>query len=412
MYISPLFASVHSGCSWLDEHIKSFVKKYSPDVVFVKDLRPFLDKEAALYQICDGQRCNTNGFIIPLKNPKSSLINVYPNDDALTRKNCLSRMIEYWVAKRPESLLKRHVPITVQLDLDYAEYIEYSLAEADSFELCQSMEANGDKEPSARDWWILKPAMTDCGYGIRIFSTMTDLVGCLESLESEAPKSLRIDEHRIPSSLLREFVAQRYLTSILLLNGKKFHIRAYVLAIGRLQVFVYRELLALIASEVYRQPWDNTTLRSSLTNSSLQPEDLQSSSARSFWSSIPDDILPGDWKEDVFRQICQTSAEVFRAASQTATESLVLLPGCFELFALDFLIDTKGSVWLLEVNGGPAIPKEGEAGLLALGLFESITSITVRKLQGNEKPLALAEQRMIEVLNSELKRSSIREIVY
>jgi tubulin--tyrosine ligase len=287
MYISPLFASVHSGCSWLDEHIKSFVRKYSPDVVFVKDLRPFVDKEAALYHICDGQRCNTNGFIVPLKNPKSSLINVYPNDDALTRKNCLSRMIEYWVAKRPESLLKRHVPITVQLDLDYAEYIEYSLAEADSFELCQSMEANGDKEPSARDWWILKPALTDCGYGIRIFSTMTDLVGCLESLESEAPKSLRIDEHRIPSSLLREFVAQRYLTSILLLNGKKFHIRAYVLAIGRLQVFVYRELLALIASEVYRQPWDNTTLRSSLTNSSLQPEDLKSSSARNFWSFIP-----------------------------------------------------------------------------------------------------------------------------
>lgn len=253
--------------------------------------------------------------------------------------------------------------------------------------------------------------MTDCGYGIRIFSTMTDLVGCLESLESEGPKSPCIDEHRIPSSLLREFVAQRYLTSILLLNGKKFHIRAYVLAIGRLQVFVYRELLALIASEVYRQPWDNTTLKSSLTNSSLQPEDIQSGSARSFWSFIPDDILPGDWKEDVFRQICQISAEVFRAASQTATGGLVLLPGCFELFALDFLIDTKGSVWLLEVNGGPAIPKEGEAGLLALGLFESITSITMRKLtQGNEK--TSAEQRMIEVLKSELQRSSIREIVY
>jgi hypothetical protein len=88
-----------------------------------------------------------------------------------------------------------------------------------------------------------------------------------------------------------------------------------------------------------------------------------------------------------------------------------LLPGYFELFALDFLIDTKGSVWLLEVNGGPAIPKEGEAGPLALGLFESITSITVRKLkQVNEKPSA--EKRMIEVLNYELSQINIREIVY
>jgi tubulin--tyrosine ligase len=142
----------------------------------------------------------------------------------------------------------------------------------------------------------------------------------------------------------------------------------------------------------------------------LQPEDIHSNTARSFWSSISDDILPEDWKENVFRQICQTSAEVFRAASQMATEGLVLLPGCFKLFALDFLIDIKGSVWLLEVNGGPAIPKEGNAGLLALGLFESITSITVQKLtQIKESPSA--EQRMMEVLNDELKQSNIREIV-
>ncbi|KFY24773.1 hypothetical protein V491_02028 [Pseudogymnoascus sp. VKM F-3775] len=349
-----LFASVHSGCSWLDEHIKSFVEKYSPNVIFVKDLVCFVDSKAALYQVCDGQRFNTNNFVVPLKHP-NSLINVYPNDDALTRKNCLSRIIEYWVAKRPETILKTHVPITIPLDLDYAEYIEYSLAEADSFELCQSMEANGDKEPSARDWWILKPAMTDCGYGIRIFSTMTDLVRYLESVESDERDSPPIDGDQVPSSLLREFVAQKYLTSIPLVNGKKFHVRAYVLAIGRLQVFVYQELLALIASEIYRQPWDNPTSRSSLTNSSLQPEDIQSDSTRSFWSSIPDDILPGDWKEDVFRQICQISAEIFRAASQAATGGLVLLPGCFELFALDFLIDTRGSVWLLEVLQSPLV---------------------------------------------------------
>jgi hypothetical protein len=295
--------------------------------------------------------------------------------------------------------------------LDYAEYIEYSLAEADSFELCQSLEANNDKKPSARDWWILKPAMTDCGYGIRIFSTMMELVGYLESLESEGRETLSINEGRIPSSLLREFVAQKYLTSTLLLNEKKFHIRAYVLAIGRLQVFVYRELLALIASEVYRPPWDNPTLKSSLTNSSLQPEDIRSNSARNFWSSIPDDILPRNWKEDAFRQICEISAELFQAASQAGAGGLVLLPGCFELFALDFLIDAKGLVWLLEVNGGPAIPQEGEAGSLVLGLFESITCITVGKLtQTNDDPLA--EKRMVEVLTSELSKSNITEILY
>lgn len=43
-------------------------------------------------------------------------------------------------------------------------------------------------------------------------------------------------------------------------------------------------------------------------------------------------------------------------------------------------------------------------------LFESITSITVGKLiRANET--ALAEKRMIEVLNDELSKSNIREIV-
>jgi hypothetical protein len=117
----------------------------------MNNLRCFANSKAPLLQICNGRRCDTNDFIILLKNPNSSLINFYPNNNALTRKNYLSRIIEYWIAKRPESILKSHVPTTIQLDLDYAEYIEYSLTKADSFELCQSLEANNNKEPSIRD---------------------------------------------------------------------------------------------------------------------------------------------------------------------------------------------------------------------------------------------------------------------
>jgi tubulin---tyrosine ligase len=109
MNTSLLFASVNSGCPWLDEHIKSFIKKYSPNIIFTKDLRCFINNKAALFYICDGQRFNTNDFIIPLKNPNSSLINVYLNNDALIRKNYLFRIIEYWIIKRPESILKSRV---------------------------------------------------------------------------------------------------------------------------------------------------------------------------------------------------------------------------------------------------------------------------------------------------------------
>jgi hypothetical protein len=179
---------------------------------------------------------------------------------------------------------------------------------------------------------------------------------------------------------------------------------------GRLQVFVYRELLMLVASEPYHPPWNNPSPRSWLTNTSLQAEDVQRGSRRKFWSPIADNILPQDWKEQAFQQICHTSAEVFLAASRTAAGGLVLLPGCFQLFALDFLIDTKGSVWLLEVNGSPAISRDGEGGSLMLRLFDSITCVTVGKLVQMDDNLASG--RLVEVFTEELGKSNIREILY
>jgi tubulin---tyrosine ligase len=404
MNTKTMFAFVQSGYPWLDEHIKSFVKKYSHNVILIEDLGHFPDDESTLLQFCDYQHYN---FVIPLRNAKMSLINMYPNVDALTRKNYLSKVIEYWTAKREESILKSHVPTTVRLELDYAEYVEDALAEAD-LELYHSLEANEEKEPSAREWWILKPALADGGYGIQIFSTITELSGYLESTESLDGENTYTKDDRIPSSQLREFVAQKYLSSVPLLDKRKFHIRAYVLAIGRLQVFVYREMLVLVAQEAYRPPWDGGSLKSSLTNTSLQGENIRDS-IRNFWSTP--DILPGDWKEDAFQQICLISAEVFQAASHTMAERFVVLPNCFELFALDFLIDVKGSVWLLEVNTGPAFYQEGEAGALAVRLFESVICVTVKQLaQTQSAEKSPAEELMIEVLSEDLGKCNIREI--
>ena len=68
-------------------------------------------------------------------------------------------------------------------------------------------------------------------------------------------------------------------------------------------------------------------------------------------------------------------------------------------------------MWLLEVNSGPAILQEEEAGSLALRLFELVTCVTMGKLTHmNENPLA--EKRMIKVLNYELNKSNIKEVLY
>jgi len=415
IYNGPLTALVNSSYKWLDGHIKSFIKRFASEVAFIEDLeqsvandeRPFLQFRKLQYR----------DFTTTMRNPKTSMTNVYPHDEALTRKSLLSRIVRYWVAKHPKSRLQCHVPLTVELRLDYREYLEESFAEAEySYDLCQSLDDNYDKSPEKREWWILKPSLTDCGDYIRLFSTREELADCLESVKSPDTDD---DEHTtrggddggvVPSSRLRDFVAQKYLVDVVLLNDRKFHIRAYILAIGRVKVFVYQELLVLTASESYQQPWtDARNLKAALTNTNLHSDSASTEeSVQEFWSAKSE--LP---KQKIFEQIQDISGELFLAAHGTMSEKFVLLPGCFEVFAADFLVDTQANVWLLEVNSGPAFYQDGVGGAVALRFWESVVWVAVKELSGmqvnGDHP---AGKRMIETLNENLAGTNIREILF
>ena len=47
--------------------------------------------------------------------------------------------------------------------------------------------------------------------------------------------------------------ACRYIDRPLLVTGRKFHIRAYVLCVGSLSVYAFSEALALFAGNPYRK---------------------------------------------------------------------------------------------------------------------------------------------------------------
>ena len=63
--------------------------------------------------------------------------------------------------------------------------------------------------------WIIKPSIINQAAGIAVIDSCAGLRRCLEG----APD-------------LREWVAQRYVERPLLIRGRKFHLRAYVLCIG------------------------------------------------------------------------------------------------------------------------------------------------------------------------------------
>ncbi|KAF5643504.1 tubulin-tyrosine ligase [Fusarium tjaetaba] len=420
---------------WLDGHVQECIKRHVPDAICHEKFTDIPEDADTVYQLLNGWELNHHFAV--LNRSKHGLLNAYPNSDALARKDHMASVVDYWITKRPESVLKGHSPATVKLSLDYSEYVEDALAAADDLTLLYSLEDNEAKDSSERDWWILKPAMIDCGHGIRIFSTIDELAGNLELAadiseedeesedDAETPdtkfesddsaegfkpslsapgldsldalitatgklsiqgsnkiQDLVIDEHeRIPSALLREFVAQQYIVNIPPIDGRKWHVRAYVLSVGRLKVHVFNEMLALLALDDYEPPWKNPTLKSSLTNTALQDEEEFTSkeSMRDFWK-IDDDLLPGDWKKSIFDQACQISGELLRAAAHTMADKFTPLDKCFELFAIDFLTDSKGTAWLLEVNETPAFYEQGYAGELAQRLMESLICVTLEHM--------------------------------
>lgn len=365
-----------------------------------------------------------------IEGPTTSLVNSYVIRKALIRKHYLSATVSHWLTKHPESGLSRHVKPSVEFELDFAEFLDDALVEA--FELKESFEHNETASDSEKQWWILKPGMSDRGQGIRLFHTEEELTSIFEEWDPESDdededeaehsdndtsnSSAKKDESNgIITSQLRHFIAQPYISPPLLLPSpfpsanRKFHIRTYVLAVGALKIHIYKPMLALFASTPYTSPDSNSApndaLNSHLTNTCLQTGEREGS-VHAFWS-LPSSVpgLPTEWKEEVFTQICDTTAGVFEAAARGMMVHFQALPNAFEIFGLDFMVDAAGCTWLLEVNAFPDFAQTGEElGGLIGGLFEEVVDVAIKPFFGIADAKDEDSERMVKVLDIDLGR--------
>ena len=103
--------------------------------------------------------------------------------------------------------------------------------------------------------WILKPSVTNKGQDISIITNYNLLLDKLISIPD-----------------IREWVLQEYISQPLLLNKKKFHFRVYVLSSGAIEVYVYNQMLILIAAHTY-DTQDLDDIYKHLTNTARSVED-------------------------------------------------------------------------------------------------------------------------------------------
>jgi tubulin--tyrosine ligase len=373
----------------------------------------------------------------------SSVANAYVIRKALIRKHYLSTTIANWITKYPESLLKKHVKPSVEFEVDYAEFLDDALV--DAWDLKESWARNEEKDEKEREWWILKPGMSERGQGIRLFSSEEELTEIFEEWDPPSDDEDEEGDARsdadgekegndgIMTSQLRHFIAQPYIHPPLLLSPpserasnpsslRKFHIRTYVLATGALQVYVYRPMLALFAARSYIPPWDQVlqedreeAMKAHLTNTCLQDTGDREGSVGLFWS-LPNDIptqpdsttsiSSSDWKNKIFTQLCAATGETFEAAARGMSIHFQPLPNAFEIFGLDFMVNVEEDgelrCWLLEVNAFPDFRQTGDelSGMIE-GLFEGVVDVGIKEAFGMQ-----AEERedMVKVLDIDLGR--------
>ncbi|KAM0487019.1 hypothetical protein ACHAPX_000286 [Trichoderma viride] len=357
-YVQPLIVAALKAV--LPKEAFNLITDISPDDLNLSTTLPSSDSN--VLQIVPYEAID---FEFASSHTKTSLINSYMIRKALIRKHYLSATLDHWVAKKPDSVLKKHLRRSEAFEVDYAEFLDDALIEA--FDLRESLDRNAEKEDaSEREWWILKPGMSDRGQGIRLFSTMDELQDIFDGWEAERPDSDDEDEAEdgdsggdyITASHLRHFVAQPYIHPPLILSpgGHKFHIRTYVLCTGSLNVYVYKHMLALFAGKPYTPPWEAPTdIEAFLTNTCLQDSPNENTVQR-FWN-LP--LEKTTVLEKVFGQICETTGEVFEAAARAMPIHFQTLPNAFEVFGLDFMVDEDGEAWLLEVNAFPDFKQTG-----------------------------------------------------
>ncbi|OCT47304.1 putative tubulin--tyrosine ligase PBY1 [Cladophialophora carrionii] len=346
-----------------------------------------------------------------MQHPQTSLVCAYVIRKALIRKHYLSNTVSTWLVKHPESILAKHFKSSAHFELDYAEFLDEALV--DAWDLNESMAENERKDSTEqRQWWILKPGMSDGGNGIRLFSSLEELQAIFEEWEEGMPdpdhdteepdgddssgspsvsKQGGITEGNAMTSQLRHFIAQPYIDPPLLLESygnRKFHIRTYVLAVGALKVYVYREMLALFAAKEYESPASNMDpdmldLAQHLTNTCFQAEATKEAAVYRYWDLNSGGMRP-NWKEDVFCQICDITGEVFEAAAREQMIHFQALPNAFEIFGVDFLVDSDYNAWLLELNAYPDFKQTGRdlQDAVVGGLFAEVTKNAIAPFFG------------------------------
>ena len=248
---------------------------------------------------------------------------------------------------------------------------------------------------SSEKLWIRKPLASSQGRGIKVVDK--------RSVLKVADK--------------RKCVIQKYIERPLLIDGKKFDIRVYVLvtSFAPLRAYMFREGLARFCTQKYARSSQSATGIANryghLTNYSInkKAEDFDDSE---------DDASGSKWSLSALLSHLETkgrdAAALIRRMRDVAVKTLIAgaseinyatsqkmnhKESCYELFGFDFLLDRKLKVWLLEVNVSPSLMGSSPMdsfikGTLMCDVFHTIGIVPFNPKKANAEVAQVKNDRL------------------
>ncbi|CAD8195618.1 unnamed protein product [Paramecium octaurelia] len=196
--------------------------------------------------------------------------------------------------------------------------------------------------------WILKPNEFNRGRGIQFFRTIEELKQILKDF-TKGTSEYQFSQGQIKSS---SFVIQKYIQRPLLLDGRKFDIRVWVLVTYSFEIYVFNQGYARLSSEMFDLNQLDAFIH--LTNNAVQKHSknygfFELGNQISY--SELDYYTNGEFTKTVLPKLKSIIVFSWMAVQNTFKKCKY----SFEIFGYDFMLDESLKPWLIEINTNPCL---------------------------------------------------------
>ncbi|XP_046633141.1 polyglutamylase complex subunit TTLL1-like isoform X1 [Daphnia pulicaria] len=343
------------------------------------------------------------------------MINHFPNHYELTRKDLMVKNIKRYKREQDKERETRErsqfnlefVPVTFVLPADYNLF-------AEEYRRCPTCT------------WIMKPCGRSQGSGIFLVTKLSRI----KKWSNEGNSASSFGRHAAvqssaiggggaqPTAPPREsYVISKYIESPLLIGGKKFDLRLYVLVTSfrPIRAYLFRRGFCRFCSAKYdRSTHQMDNMLVHLTNVAIQKQgDDYNPHHGGKWSV--DDLLfyiaslrGSDAADLLWQEICWVIGHSLKAVAPMMLSD----PHCFECYGYDIIIDANLKPWLIEVNASPSLSTTTNTDhFLKLSLIDAILNVVlppdgVPNAKWNKRPSAEALRGWIVLIDEEAKVGS------